>query len=50
MKKETLKAWEGSKKDKALDKKMGWKEGGKKDMAMDRKEVAKINAKRKKKD
>ena len=34
--------WEGSKKDKALDKKMGYKEGSKKDTALDRKMAAKF--------
>lgn len=42
----TMKSYEGSKADKAMDKKMGYKEGSKKDMAADRKAVTKANAKR----
>ena len=42
-KKMTMKAWEGSRADKAMDKKMGLKEGSKKDNAIDRKMVAKVN-------
>lgn len=37
----TAKKWEGSKADKKLDKKMGYKEGSKKDMAIDKKMMAK---------
>lgn len=43
----TMKKWEGSKADKAEDKKNGFKEGSKKDNAADRAAVKKINAKRK---
>jgi hypothetical protein len=46
-KKMTLSKWEGSKADKAMDKKMGLKEGSKRDMAADLKGVAKANGKKK---
>ncbi|MDE2103079.1 MAG: hypothetical protein KGL39_37890 [Patescibacteria group bacterium] len=47
MAKMTQKKWEGSKADKAMDGKKGYKEGSKKDNAADRRAVAKINKKRK---
>lgn len=37
--------WEGSKADKAMDKKQGFKEGSKKDNAIDKKMQAKMNKK-----
>lgn len=40
--KPTMKKWEGSKADKAMDKKMGYKEGSKKDVAADKKGLAKM--------
>lgn len=39
--------WEGSKKDKAMDKKMGWKEGSKRDEASDRAHQKKLVKKKK---
>lgn len=45
MAKMTMKKWEGSKADKAMDKKLGLKEGSKADMAADRKAVRKANKK-----
>lgn len=43
------KKFEGSKADKAIDKKKGWKEGSKADNAHDKKEQAKLDKNKKKK-
>ena len=39
----TMKKWEGSKADRAMDKRMGYKEGSKADMRADRAAVRKAN-------
>lgn len=42
----TMKKWEGSAADEAMDKKMGYPEGSPKDMALDKKMVKKASAKK----
>jgi len=49
MAKMTMKKFEGSKADKKIDAKTGYKEGGAKDNARDKKEVMKANGKKGKK-
>lgn len=47
MSKMTMKEYENSKEDKAMDKRMGYKEGSKKDRQLDKKMLAKKNKDRK---
>ena len=47
MNKMTMKQWEASPMDKAMDKRLGYKEGSKEDKAADRKGLAAYNSKKK---